>query len=129
MFLTGLSYASEALMFTEKGAYRYSDGVWCLLEDDKSLRAWLDAELELCIRETTATSTIKLVGEARAWIIRQPQLQRTNVPFDRTAWCRPAPAWSTRAAARSSSRLPSSSRPGGSNIITTHPRPAHGGCR
>ena len=81
ILLAGLEDQGQALMFTEKGAWRYEAGLW-RLEDDRSLRGWLDARIEQCIRGTEAKSQIRLVNETRAWIIRHPDLQAGEVAFD-----------------------------------------------
>ena len=82
MFMNCLGEAGEGLMFTEQGAHRYGDGLW-RLEDDKSITAWLNSKLETCIQSTTAKSTMKLINEARSWVIRQPKLQKHfKIRFD-----------------------------------------------
>ena len=43
--LTVIRQRGEDLMFTDKGDYRYTDGLWHL-ETEKSLQAWLNSVLE-----------------------------------------------------------------------------------
>jgi phage/plasmid-associated DNA primase len=83
IFLAGLELSGQRLMFVAGGAaWRYEDGLWRML-DDRTSRAWLDGRIEQCIRGTEAKSQIKIVNEARAWLIRHPDLQREDVAFDR----------------------------------------------
>jgi putative DNA primase/helicase len=82
IFLAGLEASGQALMFTKSGAYRYEAGLW-RMEDDRTLKAWLDASIEQCIRGTEVKSRISLVNETRAWIIRHPDLQQADTAFDR----------------------------------------------
>jgi hypothetical protein len=83
IFLAGLEASGQRLLFTEaQGAWRYCDGLW-RMEDDRSLRAWLDAQIEQCIRGTEAKSKNALVSETRGWIVRHPDLQSVGeIPFD-----------------------------------------------
>ena len=71
----------EDLMFTDKGDYRYTDGLWHL-ETEKSLQAWLNSVLEEGARGLSMESANRLINEARAYILREPALRRRDVPFD-----------------------------------------------
>jgi D5 N terminal like len=66
----------EDLMFTKKGAYRYSNGLWSM--ETEGLSAWLNVEIEIAAKRYLQPSTIKLINEARAWIQRQDQLFRNH---------------------------------------------------
>ena len=49
LFLAGMRATGELLMFTEtQGAWLYQDGLWRLL-DDRTMRAYLDRQIEQCI--------------------------------------------------------------------------------
>ena len=66
ILLEGWRQSNQGVVFTEgQGCWRYFDGLW-RLQDDRSLRSWLDAQIEQCIRGTEATSQIRLVNETRA---------------------------------------------------------------
>jgi hypothetical protein len=66
----------EDLMFTKKGAYRYLNGLWSM--ETEGLSAWLNVEIEIAAKRFRQPSTIKLIGEARAWMQRQEQLFRND---------------------------------------------------
>jgi phage/plasmid-associated DNA primase len=83
ILLEGWRSSGQGLVFTEtQGAWRYFDGLW-RLQDDRTLRAWLDPQIEQCIRGTEAKSRNSLVNETRSWIARHPDLQVDEAPFDR----------------------------------------------
>jgi phage/plasmid-associated DNA primase len=71
----------KLLLFTSNGNYRYTDNLWRLVLD-KELTAWLDAQLEAGAVGLELQSDKRLINEARAWIMRQPELHRTDVAFD-----------------------------------------------
>jgi P4 family phage/plasmid primase-like protien len=66
----------QDLMFTEKAAYRYSDGIWSMETDGLSF--WLNYEIELAAKFFRKPSTNKLIAEARGWIQRQDHLCRKH---------------------------------------------------
>jgi putative DNA primase/helicase len=66
----------QDLMFTEKAAYRYSDGLWSMATDGLSF--WLNYEIELAAKYFRQSSTNKLIAEARGWIQRQDDLCRKH---------------------------------------------------
>jgi hypothetical protein len=66
----------EDLMFTKKGAYRYSNGLWSM--ETEGLSARLNVEIEIAAKRYRQPSTIKLINETRAWIQRQDQLFRNH---------------------------------------------------
>jgi phage/plasmid-associated DNA primase len=70
------------LLFTETGPYAYEAGLWTL-RDDRDLTGWLNAYLEDGAQDMKLESKIRLINEARAWIIRQPSLQGRGTLFDR----------------------------------------------
>jgi hypothetical protein len=70
------------LMFTERGAYVYEEGLWTL-RDDAYFKGWLNAALEEGAQEgLKVESTVRLINEARAYIVRQPRLQGRGTVFD-----------------------------------------------
>jgi P4 family phage/plasmid primase-like protien len=79
--LAVLKQRGEELMFTTTGAYRYTDNLW-RLQGEKDLTAWLNSELETGARGLKMESANRLVNEARAYILREPDLQAGTVPFD-----------------------------------------------
>jgi P4 family phage/plasmid primase-like protien len=72
----------EDLMFTEKAAYRYADGLWSMETDGLSF--WLNREIELAANALKQPSTNRLISEARGWIQRQDPLCRKHdeIPWD-----------------------------------------------
>jgi len=79
--LESLRQRDMGVLFTPKGAYRYEDGLWHL-ETDIGMRAWLDAQIEACVRALPVKSANRLVNEARAWVIRNPDLHKDFVDWD-----------------------------------------------
>ena len=79
--LAVLQGRGERVLFTEKGVYRYRDGLWCL-ETDPAVQSWLDSEIEACARALSIDSSSRLINEARKWIIRNPDLRREGVAWD-----------------------------------------------
>jgi P4 family phage/plasmid primase-like protien len=71
-----IRHRGEDLMFTQKGAYRYSNGLWSM--ETEGLSAWLNVEIEIAAKKYLQPSSIKLINEARAWIQRQEQLFRNH---------------------------------------------------
>ena len=85
ILLEGWRQSNQGVVFTEgQGAWRYFDGLW-RLQDDRSLRSWSTPRSSSSAerRGTEAKSQIRLVNETRAWIIRHPDLQIDEAPFDR----------------------------------------------
>lgn len=79
--LAAIRHYGEDLMFVEQGPYRYDNWLW-RLQDDKSLRTWLDKSLEKGAQVLRLESTNKLIGEARGYLLRLPELHRKDVRFD-----------------------------------------------
>jgi hypothetical protein len=71
----------EDLMFTKKGAYRYLNGLWSI--ETEGLSSWLNVEIEIAAKIYRQPSTIRLISETRAWILRQEQLSRN---YDDIKW-------------------------------------------
>jgi len=71
-----IRYRGGDLMFTQKGAYRYSNGLWSM--ETEGLAAWLNVEIEIAAKKFRQVSSIKLINETRAWIQRQEQLHRNH---------------------------------------------------
>lgn len=70
------------LLIEDGTIWRCHDNVWKSL-DDGSGRRWLEVELEKQLHETTfAKSNAKTIDEARRWIMRNPDIQKMNVPWD-----------------------------------------------
>jgi phage/plasmid-associated DNA primase len=70
----------DDLIFTEKAAWRCSDGIWTMATDGMS--AWLNVEIETGAKKMGFPSNNKLISETRQWIQRQKQLWRDDVPWD-----------------------------------------------
>ncbi|WLA79598.1 DNA-primase RepB domain-containing protein [Bradyrhizobium elkanii] len=71
----------QDLMFTESGDYRYRDGLW-RLETRDDFVAWVNSALEEGAQGLKIESTNRLIGEARGYILRSPELQKQNVVFN-----------------------------------------------
>jgi P4 family phage/plasmid primase-like protien len=72
----------EDIMFTEKAAYRYADGIWSMEPD--GLTFWLNREIELAANRLNISTDNKLINETRGWIRRQEALCRRHdeIPWD-----------------------------------------------
>jgi len=66
----------QDLMFTEKAAYRYYDGLWSMATD--GLTFLLNVEIEHGAKAMGMTSNSKLISETRQWIQRQKKLCREH---------------------------------------------------
>ncbi|MGZ5875004.1 MAG: hypothetical protein ACXWKP_23150 [Bradyrhizobium sp.] len=67
----------EGIMFTDKGDYWYSGGLWKM--GISGLNAWLNVEIETGAKSLNFPSTIKLINETRQWIQRQKDTNRKGV--------------------------------------------------
>lgn len=72
----------QDVMFTETGDYRYRDGLW-RLETRDSFVGWINSALEEGARGLKIETTNRLIAEARGYILRSPDLQKRNAPFNR----------------------------------------------
>jgi P4 family phage/plasmid primase-like protien len=63
-------------MFIGKTAYRYLGGLWTM--DTEGIVAWLNVEIERAAQYMRQPSNNRLVTEARGWILRQKQLNRSQ---------------------------------------------------
>jgi len=79
--LAVIKQRGEELMFTTTGAYRYADNLW-RLQGEKDLTGWLNSLLEEGARGLKLESANRLINEARAYILRDPDLQAGAIPFD-----------------------------------------------
>jgi P4 family phage/plasmid primase-like protien len=69
------------IMFTEKAAYLYRDGLWSMATD--GLTFLLNVEIEHGAKAMGMTSNSKLISETRQWIQRQKKLCREHAEI---AW-------------------------------------------
>jgi P4 family phage/plasmid primase-like protien len=69
------------IMFTEKAAYFYRDGLWSMKTD--GLAYILNSEIQKGAKHMGMTSSNRLTSEARCWIQREKKLQREH---DDIAW-------------------------------------------
>lgn len=79
--LAVLDERSEAMLFTDSGAYRYVDHLW-VQQTDGAMRAWLDAELQTAAFALQLEPNNRLMSEARGVIMRDTGLHRRNVRWD-----------------------------------------------
>jgi hypothetical protein len=73
---------NEAWMFTDVGDCHRTDGLW-RLKDRNELVSQLNSNLEEGAQGLKMETTNRLINEARNYILRLPELQRHDVPFDR----------------------------------------------
>ncbi|MEY9235365.1 P4 family phage/plasmid primase-like protein [Bradyrhizobium japonicum] len=71
----------QRLMFTPQGSYHYSDNLWQLVPEPWFTR-WLESTLEEGARGLSIESTIRLINEAKKYILRDQELHRNDVQFD-----------------------------------------------
>jgi P4 family phage/plasmid primase-like protien len=70
----------DDIIFTDKVAYWYTDGLWKMMSD---ANRWLNVEIELGAKGFNFPSTIKLITEAREWIKRHNDTNRKGeIPWD-----------------------------------------------
>lgn len=69
------------VIFTPRGAWRCTDGIWSLAAD--GLKGWLDVEIETACRAVGVETANRLVSETRAYVMRDPGLWREDVAWDR----------------------------------------------
>lgn len=82
------------LMLIENGTiWRCHENVWSSL-DDADGRRWLEVELEKQLRETPfGKSNAKTIDEARRWVMRNPDAQKMDVPWDEHGKIATASEW------------------------------------
>lgn len=68
----------EDILCTAGEIWRYQDGLWKEADEGR----WLEVELETGAIALELPSNIKLINEARKWLLRQPQLYRGDVSWD-----------------------------------------------
>jgi P4 family phage/plasmid primase-like protien len=72
----------DDVMFTDKGDYWYSGGLWTM--GAGGLNTWLNVEIETGAKSLNFPSTSKLVNETRLWIQRQNETNRRGtIPWDK----------------------------------------------
>ena len=78
--LTGIRARGDDLLFTQKAAFRYVDGLWRMETD--GLKAWLDVETETACRALEIESANRLIAETRQLITRNPDLWHETIDWD-----------------------------------------------
>jgi P4 family phage/plasmid primase-like protien len=76
--LATLRDRGEDMLVTAGEVWRYHDGLWTEADEGR----WLEVELETGAVALDLPSTIKLINEARKWLLRRPELYRTEVAWD-----------------------------------------------
>lgn len=69
----------EEVLVTNGEVWRYQDRLWSVENHEQS---WINAQIEAGCQALEIHSTIKIINEARQWLLRQPELLRKNVPWD-----------------------------------------------
>jgi phage/plasmid-associated DNA primase len=67
------------MIVTADGVWRYQDGLW---KEQPNESRWLNGELEIGARALELPSTIKLINEARQWLLRSPDVMKNDVAWD-----------------------------------------------
>jgi hypothetical protein len=77
-----LTKGNTPIMIVVDQLWRYQNDLW--IEVDGKGRFHLDRVIETCIRALpdNVTSTIKLVAEVRAWLMRNPDIGRDDIKWD-----------------------------------------------
>jgi phage/plasmid-associated DNA primase len=77
--LATLRDRGEEVLVTKGEVWRYQSGLWAVENHEQS---WLNAEIEGLCQAFEIDSTIKIVNEARQWVLRQPDLIRQEADWD-----------------------------------------------
>jgi phage/plasmid-associated DNA primase len=67
------------VIVTPGEVWRYQDGLW---KEEPNETRWLNGKLEMCFRAIELHSTIKLINEARQWLLRSPDVMKNDVAWD-----------------------------------------------
>jgi phage/plasmid-associated DNA primase len=72
------TYGKDMLV-TNGEVWRYQDGLWKELPDATS---WLNGELEVVVQALEIGSTIKLINEAKQYLLRSPKVIKHDMAWD-----------------------------------------------
>jgi hypothetical protein len=72
------TYGKDVLV-TAGEVWRYRDGLW---KEPPDATSWLNGELEMCVQGLEFGSTIKLINEAKQWLLRSPKVIKHDVAWD-----------------------------------------------
>jgi len=72
------TYGKDMLV-TNGEVWRYQDGLWKKLPDATS---WLNGELEVVVQALEIGSTIKLINEAKQYLLRSPKVIKHDMAWD-----------------------------------------------
>jgi phage/plasmid-associated DNA primase len=67
------------VIVTPGEVWRYQDGLW---KEQPNETRWLNGQLEIGARALSLQSTIKLINEARQWLLRSPDVIQNDVAWD-----------------------------------------------
>jgi hypothetical protein len=83
-------------MFTNKGAYRYSNGLWTM--ETEGMSAWLNVEIENAAKRYRQPSSIKLITRRALGFNGKNKSSAITTTSNgmRTGSFRPRAGWSTR---------------------------------
>lgn len=79
--LEAMEARGEAILFTARAMWTYRDGLWSMETD--GVRQWLEVQVETAALALRLDSSVRTTNEARAWIMRRPNLWRDDVPWDK----------------------------------------------
>lgn len=77
--LGGMADRGEHVLFTEEGCWSCTGNLWTLQPD---ITPWLNRKLQECASEMGINANNRLISEARAYIIRSPDLYQPSAPWD-----------------------------------------------
>jgi phage/plasmid-associated DNA primase len=72
------TYGKDMLV-TAGEVWRYQDGLW---KEPPDATSWLNGELEVVAQALEIPSTIKLINEAKQWLLRSPKVIQHDVMWD-----------------------------------------------
>lgn len=71
----------ESLIFSKEKVYRCIKGIWKMIPLPEA-KSWIEMEAEIGCRALKLISTQKIIGETRAWVLRNPDVTREEVEWD-----------------------------------------------
>ena len=80
-FIATLRKRGDDILICREEVWRCEKGLWRSLPPGEA-KGWLDRELEEGCRTLGIVSTQKVINEARAWILRNPEIYMAEVPWD-----------------------------------------------
>lgn len=80
-FIDALKRRGDGILLCREEVWKCTQGLWTSLSPGEA-KAWIDRELEEGCRALGVVSTQKIINEGRAWIMRNPEIYRDEIPWD-----------------------------------------------